>query len=42
MLLETLRRLKEQGIRTPNTLYFVGTVQEEVGLRAARIQRSKP
>jgi putative aminopeptidase FrvX len=35
MLLETLRRIKEQGIRTPNTIYFVGTVQEEVGLRGA-------
>jgi putative aminopeptidase FrvX len=35
MLLETLRRLKEQGVKTPNTLYFVGTVQEEVGLRGA-------
>ena len=42
MLLETLRRLKVQGTKTPNTIYFVGTVQEEVGLRAARIQRSKP
>ena len=30
MLLETLHRIKEQGIRTPNTIYFVGTVQEEV------------
>ncbi|HLM98513.1 MAG TPA: M20/M25/M40 family metallo-hydrolase [Bryobacteraceae bacterium] len=35
MLLETLRRLKEQGSKTPNTIYFVGTVQEEVGLRGA-------
>jgi len=35
MLLETLHRNKEQGIRTPNTIYFVGTVQEEVGLRGA-------
>jgi endoglucanase len=35
MLLETLRRLKAQGTKTPNTLYFVGTVQEEVGLRGA-------
>ena len=35
MMIETLRRLKEQGIATPNTLYFVGTVQEEVGLRGA-------
>jgi putative aminopeptidase FrvX len=36
MLVETLRRLKEQGTKLPNTLYFVGTVQEEVGLRGAR------
>ena len=35
MLLETLRRLKVQGTKTPNTIYFVGTVQEEVGLRGA-------
>jgi endoglucanase len=36
MLVQTLRRLKEQGTKLPNTLYFVGTVQEEVGLRGAR------
>jgi endoglucanase len=35
MLIETLRRLKEQGIKTPNTIYFVGTVQEEIGSRGA-------
>jgi putative aminopeptidase FrvX len=35
MLIETLRRLKEQGIKTPNTIYFVGTVQEEIGARGA-------
>jgi putative aminopeptidase FrvX len=35
MLIETLRQLKEQGIKTPNTIYFVGTVQEEIGLRGA-------
>jgi endoglucanase len=35
MLLEVLHKIKEQGIRTPNTIYFVGTVQEEVGLRGA-------
>lgn len=35
MLLETLRRLKELGIKPPSTIYFVGTVQEEVGLRGA-------
>ena len=44
MLLETLRRLKAQGTRTPNTLYFVGTVQEEVGLRGAHtaVEAVKP
>jgi len=44
MLIETLRRLKEQGIKMPNTLYFVGTVQEEVGLRGAHtaVQAVKP
>jgi endoglucanase len=35
ILIETLRRLKEQGIKTPNTIYFVGTVQEEIGARGA-------
>ncbi len=35
MLLEVLRKLKEQGNKIPNTIYFVGTVQEEVGVRGA-------
>jgi putative aminopeptidase FrvX len=35
MGLEVLRRLKEDGIQHPNTVYFAGTVQEEVGLRGA-------
>jgi endoglucanase len=35
MLIETLRRLKEQSNKTPNTVYFVGTVQEEIGSRGA-------
>ncbi|HXX22418.1 MAG TPA: M20/M25/M40 family metallo-hydrolase [Terriglobia bacterium] len=44
MLIETLRRLKQQGIKLPNTIYFVGTVQEEVGLRGAHtaVQAVKP
>jgi putative aminopeptidase FrvX len=44
MLLETLRRLKAQGAKTPNTIYFVGTVQEEVGLRGAHtaVEAVKP
>jgi endoglucanase len=33
--LETLRRLSEQGIKHPNTVYFVSTTQEEIGLRGA-------
>jgi endoglucanase len=36
MMLEALRRLKEQGQTPPGTIYFVGTVPEEVGLRGAR------
>jgi endoglucanase len=35
ILVETIRRLKEQGIKTPNNIYFVGTVQEEIGARGA-------
>jgi endoglucanase len=35
MLIEALHRIQEQGIKTPNTIYFVGTVQEEMGLRGA-------
>jgi len=33
--LETMRRLKEAGYKEPNEIYFVFTVQEEVGLRGA-------
>jgi endoglucanase len=36
MALEILRRLSEEGIQHPNTLYAVSTVQEEIGLRGAR------
>jgi endoglucanase len=44
VLIETLRRLKEQGIRLPNSACFVGTVQEEVYLRGAHtaVQAVKP
>jgi endoglucanase len=44
MLIETLRRLKDQGIKMPNSIYFVGTVQEEPGLRGAHtaVQAVKP
>jgi len=34
--LEVLRRLKEEGIEHPNTVYACSTVQEEVGLRGAK------
>jgi len=33
---ETLRRLKEENIEHPNTVYAAATVQEEVGLRGAQ------
>ena len=44
MLLEVLRRLKSQNDRPPNSIYFVATVQEEVGLRGAHtsVQAVKP
>jgi putative aminopeptidase FrvX len=44
MMLEVLRRLKEEGTKTPNTIYFVGTVQEEIGLTGAHtaVQVVKP
>ena len=35
MMLELLRRIKEAHLSLPNTIYFVGTVQEEVGSRGA-------
>ncbi len=36
ILLEVLRRLAEEKIDHPNTVYAVSTTQEEVGLRGAR------
>lgn len=36
VMMETIRRLKEHGIRHPNTVYGAVTVQEEVGLRGAQ------
>jgi putative aminopeptidase FrvX len=33
--IEAAKRLRREGVTTPNTLYFVGTVQEEVGMRGA-------
>ncbi len=34
--LEILKRLKEENVEHPNTVYFASTTQEEVGLRGAR------
>jgi endoglucanase len=34
--LEALRRISENNIKLPNTVYFCSTVQEEIGLRGAR------
>jgi endoglucanase len=36
MLLAAARRMKERNLRPPGTIYFVGSVQEEVGLRGAQ------
>jgi putative aminopeptidase FrvX len=36
LLVETARRLKERNLRPPATIYFVGSVQEEVGLRGSQ------
>jgi endoglucanase len=36
IMMETIRRIKENGIDHPNTVYGAATVQEEVGLRGAQ------
>ncbi|RLI35345.1 peptidase M28 [Candidatus Bathyarchaeota archaeon] len=36
VIMEAIRRLKEDGIEHPNTVYGAATVQEEVGLRGAQ------
>ena len=36
IMMETIRKLKEEGISHPNTVYGAATVQEEVGLRGAQ------
>ncbi|MCF2139390.1 MAG: M20/M25/M40 family metallo-hydrolase [Candidatus Lokiarchaeota archaeon] len=36
IILEVLRRIKEENLVHPNTVYFVSTAQEEVGVRGAR------
>lgn len=44
VMIEALRKLKANGLRIPNTVYFVFTVQEENGLRGAHVavQTAKP
>ncbi|MGH9327322.1 MAG: M42 family metallopeptidase [Terriglobia bacterium] len=44
MMIEMLRQLKAEHIQLPNTIYFVGTVQEEIGSRGAEtaVQIVKP
>ena len=41
IILEVLRRLSEQNITHPNTVFCVSTTQEEVGLRGARTAAQK-
>jgi len=36
IMMETIRRIKEEGTEHPNTVYGAATVQEEVGLRGAQ------
>jgi endoglucanase len=36
IMMETIRRIKENGVDHPNTVYGAATVQEEVGLRGAQ------
>jgi putative aminopeptidase FrvX len=36
ILIEALRRIRAQNLKLPASVYFVGTVQEELGLRGAR------
>ena len=36
VIMEALRRIKENGVDHPNTVYGAATVQEEVGLRGAQ------
>jgi endoglucanase len=44
MMLEALRRMQERGIKHPNVIYFVGSVQEEVGMRGVQnaVETVKP
>lgn len=44
IMIEILQQLKEQHVQLPNTIYFVGTVQEEIGTRGAgtAVQLVKP
>jgi putative aminopeptidase FrvX len=44
MMLEALRRMRERGIKPPNAIYFVGSVQEELGMRGVQnaVETVKP
>ena len=35
MQIEALRQIEREGVKSPNTIFFTGTVQEEIGLRGA-------
>ena len=35
-MLEALRRIRDEGLVIPSNLFFVATVQEEIGLRGAK------
>jgi endoglucanase len=37
VMVEALRKLKAGGARLPNSIYFVATTQEELGMRGARV-----
>ncbi len=36
VMLEALRRIRDEGLAIPSNLFFVATVQEEIGLRGAK------
>ncbi len=40
VMLEALRRIREEDLAIPSNLFFVGTVQEEIGLRGAKTSTS--
>ena len=40
VMLEALRRIRDEGLTIPSNLFFVATVQEEIGLRGAKTSTS--